>query len=248
MKNFRSTLARIIEADSGNNRLSRIYDLYMLFIIALSIIPLMVDDYSTPFIRAIAWITVMAFLLDFVARCYVAPVMKEYEGKPFYRRYPFCFMGLVDFLSIMPVASLISYKFTLFRMFRLIRIVALLKFTRYTDEDEKFIAVLKKQKRIITTIFLFTALYIFITALIMYNVEPHVNPDTGEVTFDNFFDALYWSTVTLTTVGYGDLCPVSAYGRIVSMISSVFGIGLIASTSSILTQGFIQQMNKDNKS
>lgn len=248
MSNFRTTLAEIIEADSNDNRFSKIYDWYMLVIIGLSILPLMITDYDLPVIRIIGWITAIAFLIDFVTRCYVAPVMSEYAGKPFYKRYPFCFMGLVDFLSIMPVVSLISYKFTLFRMFRLIRIVALLKFTRYSDEDERLIAVIKKQKRIFKTIFLFTALYIFITALIMYNVEPHINPVTGEVTFETFFDALYWSTVTLTTVGYGDLCPVSAYGRAISMISSIFGIGLIASTSGLLTQGLIQQVNKETNS
>ncbi len=223
--------------------MSKGYDWYMLVIILLSIVPLMVEDYRSTPIQIISWATVIAFTLDFIMRCYVAKDMSEYEGKPYYKRYPFCFMGMVDFLSTLPVFSLVSYKFTLFRAFRLIRIVALLKFSRYSDEDEKFIAVVKRQKRILITILTFTGLYIFLTALIMYNVEPHVNPDTGEVTFDNFFDALYWSTVTLTTVGYGDVCPVSVWGRAISMISSVFGIGLIASTSSIITQGFIQQIN-----
>lgn len=246
MDNFRQKLAKIILADTENNRASRLYDWYMIAIIGLSIVPLMVKNDNSILIRIIGWITVIAFLFDFIMRCYAAPALKSYEGKPFYKRYPFSFMGLVDFLSILPIISLISYKFILFRLFRLVRIVALIKFTRYSEEDVKFIAVLKKQKEILKTILIFGALYIFITALIMYNVEPRINPVTGTVTFDNFFDALYWSTVTLTTVGYGDLCPGSMYGRAISMVSSVFGIGLIASTSSILTQGFIDQINNTN--
>lgn len=142
--------------------------------------------------------------------------------------------------------ALISYKFTLFRLFRLVRILALFKYTRYTDKDKLFIKVIKKRKNVLFTLFLLTLIYIFITALVMYNVEPHLNPTTGEKTFTNFFDALYWSTVTLTTVGYGDLCPVSVCGRAISMISSLFGIGLITAASGALTSGFIEEIKKQD--
>lgn len=64
------------------------------------------------------------------------------------------------------------------------------------------------------------------------------------MTFSSFFDALYWSTVTLTTVGYGDLCPVSVCGRSISMISSLFGIGLITAASGAVTSGFIEEIKK----
>ena len=153
-------------------------------------------------------------------------------------------MGLVDFLSILPIVTLISYKFTLFRLFRMVRIIALFKYTRYKDKDKLFLKVLKKRKYVLMTLFLFTLLYIFITALLLYNVEPHLNPNTGEKTFTSFFDALYWSAVTLTTVGYGDLCPVSACGRAISMVSSLFGVGLITAASGAVTSGFIEEIKK----
>jgi voltage-gated potassium channel len=78
-----------------------------------------------------------------------------------------------------------------------------------------------------------------ISALIIYNVEPD--------TFDTFFDALYWATVSLTTVGYGDIYPTSIMGRIITMISSIFGIAIVALPAGIITAGYMNEINKDNK-
>jgi len=83
----------------------------------------------------------------------------------------------------------------------------------------------------------------------MFNVEPQMNPVTGEPTFKSFFDALYWATVTLTTVGYGDVCPVTSIGRFVSMISSLFGVAIIALPSGVITASYLDELRKGkNKS
>jgi voltage-gated potassium channel len=78
--------------------------------------------------------------------------------------------------------------------------------------------------------------YILVSALIIYNVEPE--------SFNTFFDAIYWATVSLTTVGYGDIYPVTTIGRIVTMISSVFGIAIIALPSGVITAGYLSEINK----
>ena len=80
--------------------------------------------------------------------------------------------------------------------------------------------------------------YILLSALIMFQVEPE--------SFKTFFDAIYWAVVTLTTVGYGDLYPVSDIGRVVSMISSVMGIAIVALPTGIITAGYMSELNKDN--
>ena len=81
--------------------------------------------------------------------------------------------------------------------------------------------------------------YVLISALIIYNVEPD--------SFNTFFDAVYWATISLTTVGYGDLYPVSTIGRIVAMISSFFGIAIIALPSGIITAGYLAEINKKDE-
>lgn len=81
--------------------------------------------------------------------------------------------------------------------------------------------------------------YILISALVIYNVEP--------ASFDTFFDAIYWATISLTTVGYGDIYPVSIIGRIVTMISSILGIAIIALPSGVITAGYLDEINKDEQ-
>ena len=77
--------------------------------------------------------------------------------------------------------------------------------------------------------------YIIISAIVIFNVEPD--------SFENFFDAVYWSTVSLTTVGYGDIYPVTALGRTVAMISSFFGIAIVALPAGIVTAEYIKTLN-----
>ncbi len=89
--------------------------------------------------------------------------------------------------------------------------------------------------------------YVFLTALIMFNAEPHIDPEDGSVTFETFFDALYWATVTLTTVGYGDLTPVTDLGRFVSMLSSLFGVAIIALPSGIITASYLDELRAMKK-
>ena len=244
---FRQRLAKIIDADRTHNKSSIIYDWFMVVVIVLSLVPLMFLDDKNPVLEAISWTTIIIFIIDFIARCYVSPVDSYKIGRPWWRRYPFTFMGVMDFMSIMPVLGMINNKLSLTKIFRLVRIVAILKYTRYSDKDDMLLRVLKKNYGVLKTISIFMILYVYISAILIYNVEPHINPMTGEETFSNFFDAVYWAVVTLTTVGYGDLYPVTALGKIISICSMIFGIGMIATVSSVVTSGIIEEINKRNK-
>lgn len=77
--------------------------------------------------------------------------------------------------------------------------------------------------------------YVLVSALIVYNIEPE--------TFNTFFDAIYWAVVSLTTVGYGDIYPVTTLGRLVTMVSSIFGIAIIALPSGVITAGYLAELN-----
>ena len=81
----------------------------------------------------------------------------------------------------------------------------------------------------------------------MFNAEPQINPVTGATTFEDFFDALYWATVTLTTVGYGDLTPVTDLGRFVSMLSSLFGVAIIALPSGVTTASYLEDLKSAHR-
>ena len=94
--------------------------------------------------------------------------------------------------------------------------------------------IFKRQKGPLSYVLILAVGYIVISALIIFNVEPD--------SFNTFFDAIYWATVSLTTMGYGDIYPVTEIGRIVTMVSSLFGIAIIALPAGIITAGYMDEI------
>ena len=142
----------------------------------------------------------------------------------------------------MPGIIVINPALKVFRLTRMMRILRIFKFIRYSESIQVLGRVFKKEKNVLLTVLWIAVFYVFLTALIMFNAEPHINPVTGESTFKTFFDALYWATVTLTTVGYGDMVPATEVGRIVSMISSLFGVAVIALPSGVITASYLDEL------
>ena len=100
--------------------------------------------------------------------------------------------------------------------------------------------VIKKSKDALLAVCTLAVGYILVSALIIFNIEGN--------SFSTFFDAIYWATVSLTTVGYGDIYPVTTAGRIITMISSFFGIAIVALPAGIITAGYMDSLNNEKKS
>lgn len=237
---MRKRIYEIIDLGKNGDRISLAYEILMLMAIVVSIVPLMfVEEY--PIFRYIEIITVSLFIIDYTLRWMTAD-FRQREGKRSFFIYPFTFWAIIDLLSILPALSLLSKGFKIFRITRLLRVLRLLKVFRYTDKIHVLGRVIRKEKTVLLTVLGIAVFYVFLTALIMFNAEPHVNPETGVTTFGDFFDALYWATVTLTTVGYGDLTPVTNIGRFVSMLSSLFGVAVIALPSGVITASYLEEL------
>jgi voltage-gated potassium channel len=99
--------------------------------------------------------------------------------------------------------------------------------------------VIKKNTATLLSLLVCAIFYIFVSALLIFSIEPD--------SFDSFFEAIYWATTALTTVGYGDIYPLTDGGRIISMISSLFGIAMVALPSGVITAGFLSEKNIDKK-
>lgn len=235
---MRRKIYRIFEKSEDGNKLSQLYDYSMLLIIAVSLVPLFFKQDNLGF-KIIDKVTVCIFILDYIFRLATADY-KLGKGKMSFVIYPFTFMAIIDLLSILPSLSIISRDFKALRVLRMIRamrVFRVFKAIRYSKNFMLIGNVLKKSKDSLIAVCVLAFGYILVSALIIYNVEPD--------TFDTFFDALYWATVSLTTVGYGDIYPVSVMGRIITMISSIFGIAIVALPAGIITAGYMSEI--DNK-
>lgn len=242
---MRRRLYTIVEQGRDNDWVSYIYDFIILTAITASIIPLMfVDTY--PVFDKIEKVAVSLLIVDYLLRWLTADYIVG-KGKWSFLLYPFTGWAIIDFLAILPGLNILGQGFKIFRISRLLRILRLFKFIRYSKNIKILGNVIKREKQILLTVLGIAVFYIFISALVMFNAEPHINPETGQATFQNFFDALYWATVTLTTVGYGDVTPVTDIGRLISMVSSLFGVAIIALPSGVITAAYIEELRAQKK-
>ena len=223
----------------NNSKLNDIYDFIMMITIVISIIPLAFKETNT-FFKSIDYITVSIFIFDYLLRLLTADYKLKKSVASFFI-YPLTPMAIIDLISILPSLTVLNNGFKLLKLFRLMRTLKILrafKFLRYSKSFDIISNVFKKQKKVLTAVATMAVVYVLISALVIYNVEPE--------SFENFFDAIYWATISLTTVGYGDIYPVTTIGRIVTMISSVFGIAIVALPSGVITAGYLAEVNKDN--
>lgn len=153
----------------------------------------------------------------------------------------------MKWLVQLPIFNLLDPTFKVVRFSRLLKILRIFKVIRYFEPLEIVVAVIRQQSKILCTVLSLALFYIFITALIMFNAEEDINPETGKYLFETFFDAFYWAACTLTTVGYGDLYPISSTGRVISIISAMVGIAVIALPSGIITAGYMEELRKRRK-
>ena len=218
----RKTLFQIIEPHQKENAIEKAYDVLMFLTIIVSLIPLTTKSHTGSFMW-LDFVSTIIFIVDYVLRLVTADYKLE-RGKLSFFLYPFTFLALADLLCILPSLFLLNNSLRLF------------KFIRYSKNIQILTNVLKKQKDSLMIVGLLALGYIFISALIIFNVEPS--------TFPNFFDALYWATISLTTVGYGDIYAVSTTGKIITMISSFLGIAIVALPAGIITAGYMKEIKE----
>ncbi len=247
---MRKRIYEIIEAAKEGDRLSSVYDITMMIAIVVSLIPLCTKSEATWTIIIDA-VTVSIFILDYVLRLLTADFKFPKSGVFAFLRYPFSAMAIIDILSILPSFGVFGQGLKVLKTFRLFRTFKVfkalkafkafkaLKILRYSRSVTLIINVIKTQKEALLTVGGLAAGYILIAALIVFNVEPD--------TFESFFDAIYWACVSLTTVGYGDIYPISTAGRIVTMLSALVGIAIVALPSGIITAGYMDALREEQE-
>lgn len=237
---MRRRIFEIIETASSDDHASSVYDAVMMVSILASMIPLCFKQ-SNKFFEIAESITTGLFLLDYLLRLLTAD-HKLRKGAASFFLYPFTFMALIDILAILPSFNLLVPGlrllkiFRIFRTFRVLKVFKAFKVFRYSKSIDIIIGVIRNQKEPLIAVGTLAVGYILIAALVIFNVEPD--------TFSNFFEAVYWACVSLTTMGYGDIYPVSTAGRIVTMVSSFVGIAIVALPAGIITAGYMDAINK----
>lgn len=238
---MRKRIFEIIEISEDKDKISSLYDALMLFAIIISIVPLAFKK-ALPVFRYTDIITTALFIIDYILRLFTADYkLKEHSAISFVK-YPFTPWAIVDLISILPTITAISSGFKLFRLFRIFRtfrVFRVFKAFRYSKSISIIAKVIDNSKEALLAVCTLAIGYILVSALVIFSVESE--------SFNTFFDAVYWATVSLTTVGYGDIYPVTTAGRIITMLSSMFGIAIVALPAGIITARYLEALTDEKK-
>lgn len=238
---MRERVFEIIEKSKDDDKLSHIYDICMIIVIIVSLVPLAFKQEHRIF-EIVDKIALIIFIIDYLLRWMTADYKFGKRSVVSFVRYPFSMMAIIDLVSILPSLSIISQGFKVLRVLRMIRALRVLrvfKGLRYSKNFAILADVVRSTKKSLGAVLTLAIGYIIISALVIFNVEPD--------SFDSFFEAIYWATVSLTTVGYGDIYPVSVMGRLIAMLSSILGIAIVALPAGIITAGYVNELQKDSE-
>ncbi len=210
---------RIIVEDNTSKR-GKLFDYFIQFLIIVSLLSFSIETLpnnteSTIFILDfIEFFSVIVFTIEYVLRIYVAK-------KPF--KYIFSFYGLIDFLAIFPFygANFIDLRFI--RVFRIFRVFRALKLIRYNKALNRFNIAAGIVKEEIVLFFIVTSIFVFLSSSGIYFFENEAQPNV----FTSVFHSLWWAVVTLTTVGYGDVYPITIGGKIFTFFVLIIGVGIV---------------------
>lgn len=251
---IKQRIFEIIETAADDDKLSKIFDISIISLIIINTILVMINTFDMPewfskVFYAVEIFSLVVFTSEYILRVYTADLLYP-ELSPIKARikYIFSFMAIVDLSAILPfyIPFIIPIDLRVLRMIRIIRLFRVFKINRYTTALSIIGNVFKKKKNQLISSICVVLLLMIIAAILMYNIENEAQPEA----FDNVFSSLWWAVATLTTVGYGDIYPITALGKFLSAIIALLGIGLVAVPSGIISAGFIEVIdenkNKEN--
>jgi len=229
IKKIRSKLHEIIfEADTFEGKL---FDVILLILIVISIIVVMfetvvsIDKNYHEYLVLIEWVVTILFTIEYIFR-----ILTVYRPV----KYIFSFFGIIDLLAILPTYLSLFIVGTqylmIIRALRLLRMFRILKMGNYVKQGRIITSSLKASIPKITVFLYFVILAVIVFGSIMYVVEGNKNPN-----FDNIPRSVYWAVVTLTTVGYGDIAPITPIGQFLASVVMIMGYAVIAVPTGIIS-------------
>ena len=234
---MREKLWEMVRTKEGKHLKITNYDRFMIGVILVSIIPLCFHE--TNFVlTVIDKITAVFFIFDYIARWVTADFKYKFKNQRWksFCYYPITAYAIVDLLSIIPSVVPFGSGNRAMKLLSLLKAIRVFRVLRYSSSFNFAVNVFRKEKQTLIAVFAVALGYIGISAVVLYQVEPG--------TFNNMFDAIYWATTELTTVGYGDIYPQTVTGRLIGMFSSFIGIAVVALPAGVITAGFMTELSE----
>jgi voltage-gated potassium channel len=239
----------ILEAAKNGDKASRAFDIFLTVLICVNIVAVIfetvksIETHFAFWFRAIDLFSVLVFTIEYILRVWSCTVVPKYvhplKGRLRFATSP---LAIIDLLAILPfyLPLLLPIDLRFVRALRLFRLLRVFKLSRYSEAMRVLGNVVRSKKEELAICIMTGLILLIISSSIMYFVENEAQPDQ----FSSIPSALWWGVATLTTVGYGDIYPVTAVGRIIGALVSVLGIGMFALPAGILASGFAEEIRR----
>ncbi len=247
-QSFRARLFFILSGNDTRGNLGKVFDVFLIIIISANVLAVVlesVQEFENTFATAFHIFEVLSvaiFSVEYLCRLWVAVESHDYDGDgALMARLKYCItpMAMIDLLSVLPfyLSFLVGIDLRFLRVLRLARIF---KLTRYSSAMTTLVKVFRKEAQVFgAALFVLFILMVFSSSMI-YLFEHEAQPEA----FSDIPKAMWWAVITLTTVGYGDVYPITAMGKLFGSVISVIGIGMVALPAGILASGFSEQLHQ----
>ena len=247
-RKLKQTVFEVIQPATDGKIASKIFDLIILVFILLSVSSVFITTFELPkkmqvILLWIELISVFVFTCEYLLRIWTADLL--YPGSGFFGsriKYIFSPMAMIDLLAILPfyLPMFLPMNLIGIRAVRLVRLLRIFKMNRYFEALNSIGDVFKRKSREIISSLFFVLILLVVASLLIYYAEHDAQPKQ----FQNAFSGLWWAVATLTTVGYGDIYPVTVMGRIIGAFIAILGIAAVAIPTGIISSGLIESMSR----
>ncbi|MFC3031145.1 ion transporter [Pseudoalteromonas fenneropenaei] len=248
-KPLRTVIAHIFEGAQPYSKIGKALDIFLICLILLNVVAIVLESvatlhqqYSTWFLT-IELVSVAIFTLEYLLRLWCCVDKTEYlnDDSSAKKRLKYFFtpLALIDLLAILPTWLMMFFSLDL-RFLRVIRLLRIFKLTRYSRAMQLLLESFKEERSSLLAAFFIMSVVMILAACGIYLLEHDVQPDK----FGSIPQAMWWALVTLTTVGYGDVVPITAGGKLFGGLVTVLSMGMVAIPTGLLASSFADQMRK----
>ena len=244
-ENIKKRTSELLSKGNITDKPSQYVDTALFILILLNVIAVCLEsvqnignEYKKPFYY-FEMFSVLIFGIEYLLRLWSAPAREDLgENSNFIKRlkYIFSFTGLVDFIAIIPSIITIFGGLDL-RWLRVLRLLRLLKISNYSSAIEDFFSAIMADWRSFTAALYLVLVALFLSSALMYIAENESQPDK----FSSIPETMWWSLITLTTVGYGDVSPITPFGKIIGALAAIMGVCTVALLTGIVASAFANQ-------
>ena len=249
---MRTRIYNILEMTDPQDFLSRAFSLFIVTLISLNVLCIVLESipeldllYRTQFF-AIEIVSTVIFALEYSLRLWSCVEYETENKAPLKSRIKYALspLAIVDLLAFLPSILQVIFPGIDLRFLRVLRLLRVLKLTRYFTSFELLLNVLHEERKNLAGIFFLLLVILTLAASALYLVERDMQPDK----FGSIPQAMWWAIAALTTVGYGDVYPLSPAGKVLGSLVTIVGIGMVALPSGILASAFSEQMRRKRES